>query len=213
MLKVEHLSKCFGAVTAVEDVNLTIGRRERIAILGESGSGKSTLLLLLAGLLRPDNGIIYREEKTLDAPPHLRGMAMAFQEPALWNHMTVRNNILFGCTIKDRVIRRGLVEELAAELGIAELLSRFPSEISGGQARRVAIARALCCGRELLLLDEAFSNLDEETKAQTIKVVLRRCENKSAVLLVTHDPTEAVALCETRYRMAHGRLTKEAMPL
>ena len=132
---------------------------------------------------------------------------MVFQEPALWNHMSVRANIGFGCPVQGRKNRQEYVRKLAAELGIEELLNRRPYEISGGQARRVAIARALACKRPLLLLDEAFSNLDEATKKITMDVVRKYSEGTAAVVLVTHDEREAESFCDTFYRLEKGHLT------
>jgi len=121
--------------------------------------------------------------------------------------MSVRANIGFGCPVQGRKNRQEYVRKLAAELGIEELLNRRPYEISGGQARRVAIARALACKRPLLLLDEAFSNLDEATKKITMDVVRKYSEGTAAVVLVTHDEREAESFCDTFYRMEKGHLT------
>ncbi len=210
MLEVQKLTKRFDRVAAVQNAGFILRDNASAAILGQSGSGKSTLLRLLAGLLSPDTGAIRKDGQELPAAPHLRGMAMTFQEPALWNHMTVRENILFGCSVKPKTAREALLKELAEEFGIEDLMGRKPWEISGGQAKRVALARAVACGREILLLDEPFSNLDAEIKVQVMDAVGRRCKGKCTLLLVTHDPREAAALCDEQYRMESGVLTKEA---
>ena len=210
MLEVRNLTKRFDRVTAVQDASLSLREHASAAILGKSGGGKSTFLRLLAGLLPSDSGSILRDGRALPHTPHLRGMAMTFQEPALWNHMTVRENILFGCPAKGRAERETLVEDLAADFGIVDLLGRRPYEISGGQAKRVALARSIACNRDILLLDEPFSNLDAAVKAQAMETVLRRCKGNCTLLLVTHDPVEAEFLCDECYHMEEGVLTKEA---
>jgi len=209
-LELLGVSKTYGDVIAVDKVSLCIEEGERAAVLGSSGSGKSTLLHLIAGLLETDTGRVLFRGKDLDKRPFMRDVAMVFQEPALWNHMTIEKNIAFGCPVRGRRERSRYVGELAQKLGIAHLLKRYPGEISGGQARRAAIARALACQRKILLLDEAFINLDEETKKQTMDVVRLYCENASAVLWVTHDEEEAQSFCSTIYRMEKGKLVRES---
>lgn len=208
VIDIQNISKSYGNVKALDRVTLRIENPEKVAVLGESGSGKSTLLHVLAGLQSADSGSISRDGQRLDEPPCRRGIAMVFQEPALWNHMKVMDNIGFGCPLRERKERNEYISRLAAELGIEDLLCRRPYEISGGQARRVAIARALACKKPLLLLDEAFSNLDEETKMVTMETVRKYCDGKTAVVLVTHDEREAETFCDTFYCMEKGRLSK-----
>lgn len=207
VIDIQNVSKAYGNVKALDGVSLQIKDLDRVAVLGESGSGKSTLLHILAGLQTADSGSITCDAKPLENKPYKRGIAMVFQDPALWNHMSVRANIGFGCPVQGRKNRQEYVRKLAAELGIEELLNRRPYEISGGQARRVAIARALACKRPLLLLDEAFSNLDEATKKITMDVVRKYSDGTAAVVLVTHDEREAESFCDTFYCMEKGHLT------
>jgi ABC-type sugar transport system ATPase subunit len=206
MLELKHITKEYPEVTAVRDVSLTIGDTERVAIRGESGCGKSTLLGIIAGLILPDAGEVLRDGRKLSPEPHLRGVSMVFQNGTLWNHMTVRENILFGSPFRQKEKREEQVRSLAEELELTELLNRYPGQISGGQARRAAIARALACRRELLLLDEPFTNLDKEGKGRVLESVRRLCAGTCAVLLVTHNAQEAEALCERQLTMEEGEL-------
>ncbi len=206
MLELKHITKEYPEVTAVRDVSLTIGDTERVAIRGESGCGKSTLLGIIAGLILPDAGEVLRDGRKLSPEPHLRGVSMVFQNSTLWNHMTVRENILFGSPFRQKEEREEQVRSLAEELELTELLNRYPGQISGGQARRAAIARALACRRELLLLDEPFTNLDKEGKGRVLESVRRLCAGTCAVLLVTHKAQEAEALCERQLTMEEGEL-------
>ncbi len=206
MLELKHITKEYPEVTAVRDVSLTIGDTERVAIRGESGCGKSTLLGIIAGLILPDAGEVLRDGRKLSPEPHLRGVSMVFQNGTLWNHMTVRENILFGSPFRQKEEREEQVRSLAEELELTELLNRYPGQISGGQARRAAIARALACRRELLLLDEPFTNLDKEGKGRVLESVRRLCAGTCAVLLVTHNAQEAEALCERQLTMEEGEL-------
>ena len=130
---------------------------------------------------------------------------MTFQEPALWNHMTVEDNILYGCPLRGKQQRREEAALLAGRLGIGELLKRYPYEISGGQAKRAALARAIACRKPVLLLDEPFANLDEKSKAIAMEAV-RQCCAGMTVLLVTHSREEAECLSQKRYQLERGRL-------
>ncbi|MDD2955982.1 MAG: ABC transporter ATP-binding protein [Oscillospiraceae bacterium] len=203
MLQLKEVSKRFGDTTAVDGVSFSLREKSAAAVLGASGSGKSTLLRLIAGLEKPDFGEIQIDGAPAEPELCRRGVAMVFQSPALWNHMSVRDNILFGAPKEER---EALAERLAEALGLEGLLSRKPYEISGGQAKRVAIARALACRRGLLLLDEPLSNLDPETKAGVIRVLQEQARGKTAMLLVTHDAGEAAELCDRVLYMRSGRL-------
>ncbi len=209
MWEIRNLSKCYGQVQAVKQVSFELKMGETAAVLGESGCGKSTLLRLIAGLQKPDEGSVTRDGQPLSAKLYKREIAMVFQEPALWNHMSVKENLLFGCPEKNKARRNDLVREVAGELGIGELLGRKPDEISGGQARRAAVARALLSQRSLLLLDEPFTNLDPEIKSRTIRTVQKYC-GSCAILLVTHDSSEAGEFGARIFRMKAGEL--ESVP-
>lgn len=206
MLEIREITKDYPSVRALDRVSLSIGDREMISIRGESGCGKSTLLHVIAGLISADSGTITGKNGALPDDPHKRGVSMVFQESLLFPNMTVRENILFGCPQKDRGYRETRVKELAEAYGIADLLARYPHQISGGQARRVSLARALACERELLLLDEPFTNLDKDLKESTLQCTRKFCEGNCAVLFVTHSEAEALAFCEKHLIMAEGRI-------
>ena len=205
MIQAQNITKRYGEHTVLDGLCLQVGPGELVAILGESGSGKSTLLRIVAGLEEADAGRLLLGGAPPAREPGRRGVAMTFQEPALWNHMTVEDNILYGCPLRGRRQRREEAELLAGRLGIGELLRRYPYEISGGQAKRVALARAMACRKPVLLLDEPFANLDERIKAVAMDAV-RQCCAGATVLLVTHSREEADCLSQKRYHLEGGRL-------
>src|SRR6185503_16570600 len=162
-LELKGVRKAFGATPVLDDVNLTLERREFIAFLGPSGSGKSTLLRIIAGLETADGGEVWLEDRRIDTlPPGQRGIAMVFQSYALYPHMTARENMAFGLrnakVASDEIERR--VSSAANVLEITPLLDRRPAEMSGGQRQRIALGRALVKEPKLFLLDEPLSNLD-----------------------------------------------------
>jgi ABC-type Fe3+/spermidine/putrescine transport system ATPase subunit len=206
MIEIKGVVKEYGGIRVVDNVSFCINEKEKISICGESGCGKTTLLNIIAGITAADEGSILKDGKPLPLKPHEREVSMVFQDSTLWNNMTVRENILFGSPYKDKKEREEQVLKLAETFGIEELLDRYPYKISGGQARRVAIARALACERELLLLDEPFSNLDKEWKERTVMKTKELCAENCAVILVTHSESEADCFCDTHLHMAEGRI-------
>ena len=206
MLELINVTKKYNGICAVDQVSFTVKDLERVSIQGESGCGKSTLLGMIAGLIREDAGEIRMDGAKMPEEPHRRKVSMVFQDSTLWNHMTVQDNILFGSPVTDGKKRSEQAGRLAEAFGIADLLKRYPHQISGGQARRVAIARAIACEKELLLLDEPFSNLDREGRMRTLETVKELCAGKCAVLLVTHSPQEAQLFCERHLFMEEGKM-------
>ena len=206
MFEINRVTKEYPSVRALDNVSLRIDDQEMVSIRGESGCGKSTLLHVIAGLVTPDSGTVTKNNAPLSDVPHRRGVAMVFQESLLFSNMTVRENILFGCPHKDMGQREMRVNELAEAYGIDGLLARYPHQLSGGQARRAALARALACERELLLLDEPFTNLDRDLKANIIRCTREFCKGRCAVLLVTHNEAEAQAFCDRHLYMEEGRI-------
>lgn len=205
MIQAQDITKRYGELTVLSGLCLAVGPGELVSILGESGSGKSTLLRIIAGLETVDAGRLLLGGKPPARALEKRGVAMTFQEPALWNHMTVEDNILYGSPLRGRQPRREEAAALAERLGIGELLKRYPYEISGGQAKRAALARAIACRKPVLLLDEPFANLDEKSKAIAMEAV-RQCCAGMTVLLVTHSREEAECLSQKRYQLERGRL-------
>ncbi|MFO0037591.1 MAG: ABC transporter ATP-binding protein [Synechococcaceae cyanobacterium] len=196
-------------------INLALRPGELVGLLGPSGCGKTTLLRLIAGFERPYRGSITMEGREVAGPrrwlpPERRGVGMVFQDYALFPHLDAWANTCFG-------LRRGQdrtrAERLLELLGLAELRHRYPHELSGGQRQRLALARALAPGGALVLLDEPFSNLDVEVRLRLraeLPQVLAECG--AGGVMVTHDPEEALAICDRVAVLAEGRLHQCASP-
>lgn len=196
MLEINSLNFQLDGQSIVRNVNLSVGRGRVCAITGKSGVGKSTLLKLIAGLFRSHSGEIHwngvvMSSPTCWVPPWSRPFGMVFQECALWPHLMVGQQLDFMLRTRSDLRRQSkfkMQNELLASLGLVGLEKRYPAQLSGGQRQRVAIARTIICQPKLLLLDEPFSNLDEETK-ENVWSVLRNFEYSEdrIVLVVTHD--------------------------
>ena len=216
-LELKGVRKAFGETPVLDDVNLTIDRREFIAFLGPSGSGKSTLLRIIAGLETADVGEVWLEGRRIDTlPPGDRGIAMVFQSYALYPHMTARENMAFGLrnakVPSDEIERR--VADAAQVLEITQLLDRKPDQMSGGQRQRVAIGRALVKQPKLFLLDEPLSNLDAALRLRT-RVELAQLKRRvdAAVIMVTHDQAEAMTLADRIVVMNDRRIQQVGPPM
>lgn len=196
-LELRQLSKAFGPVAVLSDFSLEVAAGERVVVLGPSGCGKTTLLRLIAGLDMPDTGEIWLDARPAStpvwaAPPHLRDVGMVFQTPALWPHMTVAGNLLFGLARLEKNAARQRATALLEALALADLAARYPHQLSGGEARRVALARALAPHPSLLLLDEPLTNLNPELKQDVLTVIQAHLERHQPTLVyVTHDHDEA----------------------
>ncbi len=207
----DHLSKAYaGGVVAVDDVSLRIGDGEFIVLVGPSGCGKSTLLRLIAGLEEPTQGTISvggTDVTTL--APRRRDIAMVFQSYALYPHMSVRQNIGYGLKVrrtpKEEAKRR--VEEVAALLGLEDLLDRRPAQLSGGQRQRVAMGRAIVREPKAFLMDEPLSNLDAKLRVG-MRASLAQLHARLGVttVYVTHDQTEAMTLGQRVAVINEGRV-------
>jgi multiple sugar transport system ATP-binding protein len=194
----DHVTKKFGEVTAVNDMNIAVQDKEFLVLVGPSGCGKSTCLRLIAGLEELSAGNIYIGERLVnDVAPKDRDIAMVFQSYALYPHMSVYDNLAFGLklrkTPKKEIDRR--VHEAAEILGIGTLLNRKPKQLSGGQRQRVALGRAIVREPKVFLMDEPLSNLDAKlrvaTRAELIKLHQRL---QTTVIYVTHDQVEAMTM-------------------
>jgi len=211
-LKVTGLSKYFGELAAVDDASFELGENATMVISGPSGSGKTTLLRLLAGLEIPDSGEIVINGETVGSPgkqeaPHRRGMGFVFQTAALWPHLTVAGNILFGLADRQKAEKEERLQELLQRTGLEGLDKRYPDQLSGGQARRVALARALAPEPDCLLMDEPLTNVDSDLKATLLEFVKTERERiKAALIYVTHDQSEAEFLDGHKMIMDKGRL-------
>ncbi len=209
-IECRQVSKRYPDVFPVQSVDLIVRKGEAAAISGESGSGKSTLLRLIAGLESPQSGQIFLMGREWGArePLFCRGIAMVFQEPALWNHMTVGQNIMFGMQGKNKKQKKEFAIHLMEQLCIETLWRRYPYEISGGQAKRVSLARACGTERPILLFDEPLTNLDEESKEYALTFLKREYKNTHTILYVTHTLEETEGLCDSWYEMNQGNLTR-----
>ena len=220
MIEIEHLSKTFGAEVAVNDVSLSIGDGEIVAVVGTSGSGKTTLLRMINRLIEPDGGRVLLDGKdTREGPAYLlrRQIGYAIQGHGLFPHRTVGENIatvpkLLGWEKAKTAAR---VEELMTlfQLDVMTYRDRLPSELSGGQQQRVGVARALAASPKVLLMDEPFGALDPiiRAKAQAdLRAIQRRL--KTTIVLVTHDMNEAIALGDRIAVMDQGHLLQYATP-
>ncbi len=216
-LELNAVSKAYGSTRVLDDISLSIEKREFIAFLGPSGSGKSTLLRIIAGLETADTGEITLDGRRIDGlAPGERGVAMVFQHYALYPHMSVRDNMAFGLrnarVPSDEIERR--VADAAKVLEMEELLDRKPGQMSGGQRQRVAIGRALVKQPQLFLLDEPLSNLDAALRMRT-RVELAQLKQKvdAAVIMVTHDQAEAMTLADRIIVMNDRRIQQIGPPM
>jgi iron(III) transport system ATP-binding protein len=220
---IESLEKRFGAVRAVDGLDLVIEDGRFVCLLGPSGCGKTTTLRMLAGLEFPDHGRIRSAERVLSdgdtgrfVSPEDRGIGLVFQSYALWPHMTVAQNISFGLEMRHwpRPRRDERVRELMELLRIDGLGARYPSQLSGGQQQRVALARSLAPGTELLLLDEPLSNLDAQLRLE-MRAELKRLHERlgTTIVFVTHDQLEAMTMATDVAVMRDGRLQQYAPPM
>lgn len=212
MIAVTSLSRYYDGVRALEDVSFEIASGAALAVVGPSGSGKTTLLRLIAGLELPDSGEVHLDGCVVSRPgwalaPHRRGVGLVFQSPALWPHMTVAQNILFGLRGLPHAEARTRLEALLAQTGLKGLERRYPHQISGGQARRVALARALAPRPRFLLLDEPLTNLDARLKEEMLELILAAARDAAATLLyVTHQMEEATRVARRVLRLEAGRV-------
>ncbi len=216
-IQIKNIAKRFGSYQALHDINLTIADQEFMVLLGASGCGKSTLLRIIAGLETQTEGEVWIGGRRIDhLPPRDRGIAMVFQNYAVFPHLTVFENIGFGLRMQklpnDEVTRR--VERTAELMHIEQLLTRYSGELSGGQRQRVAVARALAMEPDVILMDEPLSNLDAllrlEMRAE-LKGVL--AESNTTAIYVTHDQVEAMSLADRISVMHQGRIVQAATPV
>jgi len=209
-VELRGVSKRFGAVTAVEDASLTIGRGEFLTLLGPSGCGKTTTLRLIAGFERPSRGEILIEGRAMHAlPAYKRPVNTVFQNYALFPHMTVGDNVAFGLRMARvaRTERRRRVDEAMAQVRLEGLAGRRPAQLSGGQQQRVALARALVNRPSVLLLDEPLGALDLKLR-RAMQSELRALNREVGItfIYVTHDQEEALAMSDRIAVMEGGRV-------
>ena len=216
-IDIKGVAKHFGDFTALHSIDLTIHDQEFMCLLGASGCGKTTLLRIIAGLETASTGEVWIGGKRVDhLPPRDRGIAMVFQNYAVFPHLTVFENIAFGLRMakmdQKEVERR--VNRTAELMHIEQLLKRYSGQLSGGQRQRVAVARALAMEPEVILMDEPLSNLDAllrmEMRAE-LKGVL--AESKTTTIYVTHDQVEAMSMADRISVMHKGHIVQAATPI
>jgi putative spermidine/putrescine transport system ATP-binding protein len=214
---IAHLSKHFGSVVAVDDLNLSIDSGEFITLLGPSGSGKSTTLMMIAGFDDPDQGEIYiGPQSVVRIPPHRREIGMVFQNYALFPHMTVAENVTFSLKQR-RIAKSEMSARLAETLEIVRLRgyeTRFPRQLSGGQQQRVALARAIIFRPRVLLMDEPLSALDKQLREE-LQFEVKRLHRQLGItfIYVTHDQREALIMSDRIAVMKEGRLEQLGTPI
>jgi len=216
VIRVKNVSKHFGDFAALDDVSLEVPEGSLGALLGPSGSGKSTLLRIIAGLERPDSGqVLIDGVDTTGVAPQERNIGFVFQHYAAFKHMTVRDNVGFGLSVRKRPKAETTerVDELLGIVGLSGYQDRYPSQLSGGQRQRMALARALAVEPRVLLLDEPFGALDANVRAD-LRDWLRRLHDKVHVttLLVTHDQEEAMEITDNIAVMNAGRIEQHGPP-
>ncbi len=212
----EHVTKKYGEVLAVNDLNLAIQDGEFMVLVGPSGCGKTTSLRMIAGLEEISEGILKIGDRVVnDVAPKDRDIAMVFQSYALYPHMTVYDNLAFG--LKLRKVPKGdidkRVQEAAAILDLGKLLARKPKELSGGQRQRVALGRAIVREPAVFLMDEPLSNLDAKLRVQTRAEIARLHQRlKTTMVYVTHDQIEAMTMGTRIAVMSDGLLQQVGSP-
>ena len=215
-VRFDHITKHFGGTTAVDDVTLTIAAGELFFLLGPSGCGKSTLLRLIAGLHEPTSGRLFFNDRDVTAlGTEKRNAVMCFQSYALWPHMSVRENVRFGLSVR-RVVRAEQdrrISQVLRLVGMEDLAHRKPNELSGGQQQRVALARALVVEPACLLLDEPLSNLDAKLRHGMRSELRRICKAAGfTTAYVTHDQKEALSIADRIAVMRAGRVVQVGTP-
>jgi ABC-type sugar transport system ATPase subunit len=216
-LTLQDIRKSYGAVEVIKGLNLDVADGEFIVFVGPSGCGKSTLLRMIAGLESITHGDLVLDGRAMTtASPFERGIAMVFQNYALYPHMTVAQNLSYGLRVagaaREEIALR--VREVAKSLQIGHLLDRLPKALSGGQRQRVAIGRAIVREPKIFLFDEPLSNLDAALRVQTrIEIARLQQRLKSTTVYVTHDQTEAMTLADRIVVLNGGRIEQVGTPL
>lgn len=216
MIDIIHIFKSFDSTRALHDVSLRLLKEEALAVVGPSGCGKTTLLRILAGLERPDSGEVKIEGQLMSAfthmaPPSERGIALIFQDLALWPHMTVKENIAFVLQKKgfSKRQRDERIEEALEQVALQNHIKRYPHQLSGGERQRLALARGLAPKPDYLLMDEPMSSLDPILKEELIGLINNlRSIHKMAMVYVSHNMDEVLALADSVAFMNQGKIVK-----
>ena len=214
------VSRSYGSVEAVANLSLSIPAGQFVTLLGPSGSGKTTTMRMIAGLERPDKGVISIAGQVMSdgrsfVPTHRRRLGMVFQSYAIWPHKTVWENVAFplqqqGISRREQAVR---IQTMLERVGLSQLAERYPSQLSGGQQQRVSLARALVAEPNVILFDEPLSNLDAQLR-DSMRALLADLHFTSGktFIYVTHDQTEAMTLSDQVFLMDHGRVVQSGAP-
>lgn len=212
-LNIEHLSFSYGEHKVINNLSLSLKKGEILAIQGPSGSGKTTLFKIIAGLETPQEGVIHIDSHcmvSIDGKclvPEKRHVGLIFQDYALFPHMTVYQNIVFGCYHMPKPLQKPYVLSLLNDIELEDYKDRYPHTLSGGQMQRVAIARALASRPKILLMDEPFSNLDEDLKdvfIPNLKALFER--HQLTVIIATHHQRDIDLLAPKVLYLENGSL-------
>ncbi len=216
-LHIQNIAKSFGGRTVVDDVSLSIAPGQVMCLLGPSGCGKSTTLRIIAGVETQDSGTIHVDDGLISdgvafVPPEARSIGLMFQDFALFPHLSVSENVSFG--LKGGAGRNGpRVKALLDKVGMSRHINAYPHELSGGEQQRIALARALAPRPKIMLMDEPFSGLDDrlrdDIRDETLAVLK---EEGTGVLLVTHEPAEAMRMADEIALMRDGRIVQQGAP-
>uniref|UniRef100_UPI004048DECA ABC transporter ATP-binding protein n=1 Tax=Yoonia sp. TaxID=2212373 RepID=UPI004048DECA len=216
-LEIRNIVKSFGGRQVVDDVSLTVQAGQVTCLLGPSGCGKSTTLRIIAGVEMQDSGTIYADGQLVcdtitRVPPEERSIGLMFQDFALFPHLNVVDNVAFGLRGGARA-NRARVGDLLEKVGMTRFSQVYPHELSGGEQQRIALARALAPKPKIMLMDEPFSGLDDrlrdDIRDETLAVLK---EEGAAVLLVTHEPGEAMRMADEIALMRDGRIVQRGAP-
>src|SRR2546423_4570954 len=215
-VSIQNLTKKFGDTLAVKSVSLEIASQELFFLLGPSGCGKTTLLRLIAGFYQPDGGeLLFGNQSMQGVPPHRRKTAMVFQNYALWPHLTVAENVVYGLEVRPLAAaeKKARLAEALSIVQMEKYASHTPNQLSGGQQQRVALARALVIRPDLLLLDEPLSNLDARLRLEMREEIRRiHSQTKITTIYVTHDQKEALSLANRMAVMRDGTIEQLGDP-
>jgi len=215
-VSIQNVAKKFGDTAVLKEISLEVHDQELFFLLGPSGCGKTTLLRIIAGFYPPDGGRLFFGDKPMErVPPHQRNTGMVFQNYALWPHMTVAENVVYGLDVRgvSAVEKKKRVAEALAIVQMEKFALRAPNQLSGGQQQRVALARALVIRPDVLLLDEPLSNLDAKLRLEMREEIRRiHAQTRITTIYVTHDQKEALSLADRMAVMRDGAIEQLGDP-
>src|SRR4030043_721626 len=215
-VRVVNLTKKFGKIVALDNITLEVRDKEYFALLGPSGCGKTTLLRLIAGLIEPTSGEIWIGDKRVDdVPPEDRDIGFVFQTFALFPHMTVWQNVLYGPKVKNFNLKQAetIGDEVLELVKLHERLDAYPNGLSGGMMQRIAVARALAAGAKTLLLDEPLGQLDAKGRNEIRYEIRKMAKDLNLTAIhVTHDQSEAMSISDRIAVMKKGKIVQGGTP-